>query len=61
VQAVRRTRDAQRAEAALDALRGALSGEENLVPFVVACVESDVTLGEVMQAMEDRFGRYTGA
>jgi methylmalonyl-CoA mutase N-terminal domain/subunit len=60
VRAVRAGRDARKAEAALRALRDALSTEENLVPRVLACVEADVTLGEVMQAMEDRFGRFEG-
>ena len=33
---------------------------ENLVPRVLACVEAKATLGEIMQTLEDRFGRYEG-
>jgi methylmalonyl-CoA mutase N-terminal domain/subunit len=60
VKDLRRARDAKRAASALEALRRALPTDGNLVPPVVSCVESGVTLGEVMQAMEDRFGRYEG-
>ena len=58
VRALRERRDSAKAKAALAALSAACATDENLVPRVVACVEAQATLGEVMQAFEDRFGRY---
>ncbi len=60
VRAFRARRDAAKAKAGLDALARALSTDANLVPHVLLAVESGATLGEVMSAMESRFGRYGG-
>lgn len=56
----RSRRDSARARAGLDALSRALSTNENLVPIVLSAVESGATLGEIMSAMESRFGRHEG-
>src|SRR5262245_34087586 len=60
VRAFRAKRDGKRASAALAALSTALATDENLVPRVTDAVDAGATVGEVMQAMEDRFGRHTG-
>ena len=60
VRAFRRSRDGARTRAALGALAEALSTDENLVGPVLACVEARATVGEILQTMEDRFGRYLG-
>ncbi|RME74946.1 MAG: methylmalonyl-CoA mutase [Planctomycetota bacterium] len=55
---IRARRDAQAAEQALAALREAAAGDANLVPYVVQCVERDVTLGEVCAALASVFGEH---
>ena len=58
VRRTRATRDDRAAKAALSALHSASGTTENLVPRVLACVEANATLGEVMQTLETRFGVY---
>jgi methylmalonyl-CoA mutase N-terminal domain/subunit len=58
VRRTRATRDDRAAKAALAALHTASGTDENLVPRVLACVEANATLGEVMQTLETRFGVY---
>jgi methylmalonyl-CoA mutase N-terminal domain/subunit len=56
---LREKRDAARARAAIDDLsRAARTAGENLVPHVVRCVESDVTLGEICAVFCEAFGEY---
>jgi methylmalonyl-CoA mutase N-terminal domain/subunit len=43
---------------AVDALRDAARGRENLMPFIVAAVKAEATLGEVSDALRDVFGEY---
>ena len=57
-QAVRDGRDAARAAEALDSLRTAAAGTENLLPRIRACVESHVTLGEISHALRDVWGEH---
>ena len=57
---LKRTRNAARCEAALDALRTcAKSGEGNLLALAVDAAAARATLGEISSAMEDAFGRYS--
>ncbi len=60
VRAFRASRDGAATSAALAALAAAAATDANLVPPVLACVDARATLGEVMQTLEDRFGRYAG-
>jgi methylmalonyl-CoA mutase N-terminal domain/subunit len=55
---VRDERDAKLVEAATSALRAAASGTENLLPRIRACVEADVTLGEIAGVLRDTWGEY---
>ena len=55
---VRESRDQAVAAAALDALRTAARGTENLLPRIAACVEADVTLGEISDALRDAWGEH---
>ena len=58
MRAVRASRSASEAQAALDAVeRAALSGD-NLVPVIIEAVEKRVTLGEVSDALRRVFGEY---
>jgi methylmalonyl-CoA mutase len=56
--AVKSTRDAGRAKAALDALREGARGDANLLALAVEAARARCTLGEISQAMEDVFGRH---
>jgi methylmalonyl-CoA mutase N-terminal domain/subunit len=56
--AVRAARDVTAASAALEALGEAARGTENLLPRIRACVEADVTLGEIADALRDAWGEH---
>jgi len=58
VDAVRADRDDEAVEAALDALREAAAGEENLMPYLVDAVKAYATTGEVCDTLRDVFGEY---
>jgi methylmalonyl-CoA mutase N-terminal domain/subunit len=58
VKAVRSRRNAGRADAARSELAKAAEGGGNFFPRVLACVEADVTLGEICATLERSFGKY---
>lgn len=55
---VRARRDSAGTDSLLETLRSTAEGEENLFPSVLACVEGDVTLGEICEVLESVFGSY---
>ena len=61
VRAVRAKRDAARAENALSKLAEAAAGTENLLPHILECVESDVTIGEISHRLRKVWGEYREA
>jgi len=58
VRALRAARDGTAARQAVDALRQAAKGKENLMPLILAAVKAEVTLGEASDALRDVFGEY---
>ena len=56
--AVRAGRDAARAAETLAALEMAAAGTENVVPRIRACIESQVTLGEISGALRGVWGEH---
>jgi methylmalonyl-CoA mutase N-terminal domain/subunit len=58
LRAFRARRDSTAARQAVDALRGAARGKDNLMPLVLAAVKAEATLGEVSDALRDVFGEY---
>jgi methylmalonyl-CoA mutase, N-terminal domain len=58
VQAVRASRSADACQRALAAVSQAANGGENLVPPIIAAVESKATVGEISDAMRAVFGEY---
>lgn len=60
-QALRARRDATAAENSLNALREAAQGTENMLPRILACVESNVTVGEISHALRKVWGEYREA
>jgi len=59
VREVRRRRDQAKATNALNRLRKAAAGNDNLMPYILDAVRAYATEGEIMQAMIEVFGTYT--
>ena len=58
LRALRRERDNGAASGAVDAVRRAARGTENLMPLILAAVKAQATLGEISDALRDVFGEY---
>jgi methylmalonyl-CoA mutase N-terminal domain/subunit len=58
VRALRASRNDAEWHAALDAVRLAARGGDNLVPPIMSAVEKRVTLGEVAETLRQVFGEY---
>jgi len=58
VQAVRARRDASAAEAALKSLEDAARSTANMLPRILQCVESYVTVGEISNRLRSVWGEY---
>ena len=56
----RRERDADATRRALDTIRSTARAGDNVMPALVAGAHARCTLGEMVQAMADVFGRYSG-
>ena len=56
---VRRKRDQARCTNALNSLRKAAAGTDNLMPYILESVRAYATEGEIMQSLIDVFGIYT--
>ena len=61
VRAVREKRDQSKAETALAKLQDAANGTENLLPKILDCVESYVTVGEISHRLRRVWGEYREA
>jgi methylmalonyl-CoA mutase, N-terminal domain len=59
VRDVRRKRDQARCANALDRLRKAAAGTDNLMPYILDAVRAYATEGEIMHTMIEVFGTYT--
>ncbi|MGZ8474958.1 MAG: acyl-CoA mutase large subunit family protein [Candidatus Limnocylindria bacterium] len=55
---IRATRDQRAADDAVSALETAAAGTENVVPRIRACVDVDVTLGEISHALRRVWGEH---
>jgi methylmalonyl-CoA mutase, N-terminal domain len=55
---LRSQRDNLAAKSALDGLRQAARGTDNLMPRLVACSRACCTLGEMIQVLREEFGEY---
>lgn len=61
LRAVRAKRNAAAAESSLNALAVAAAGTENLLPRILTCVESNVTVGEISHKLRTVWGEYREA
>ncbi|MDP6987267.1 MAG: methylmalonyl-CoA mutase family protein [Phycisphaerales bacterium] len=59
LEAFKAARDADGVCAALDTIRDAAKNDENLMPALIDASLANCTLGEMVQAMADVYGRYT--
>ena len=55
---LRETRDSLKTGQLLNKLRSASQSNENLMPLFIECVENDITLGEICNALRDIWGEY---
>jgi methylmalonyl-CoA mutase N-terminal domain/subunit len=58
VRQLRAARDNARADKALDEVERTASSNDNLLPAILAAVESYATLGEISDRMRRAFGEY---
>ncbi len=61
VRAVREKRDSAKADSALNSLKNAAAETENLLPRILACVEAEVTVGEISHCLRAVWGEYREA
>ena len=55
---LRRERDNEKTARTLGALRQACRGQDNVMPYLIACAEAEATLGETVDVMRAVFGVY---
>ncbi len=55
---VRATRDPERLAAAMEGLRAAAQGGENMMPRILEAVEAYGTIGEISDVLRDAWGRF---
>jgi methylmalonyl-CoA mutase N-terminal domain/subunit len=55
---LRKNRDNEKVKKYLSALEKAADSDENLMPFILDCVHSYATLGEICQVFREVFGEY---
>ncbi len=58
LQELRERRDHAGVQSTLEALRSAAATDQNLMPFILNCVRSYATLGEICDALRKVFGKY---
>jgi len=61
LQQIRAKRDGEVARKMLEKIRRVAATKENLMPSLVQAAEARCTVGEIMNALADVFGRYNGA
>jgi len=57
---IRSQRNAEKFESSAKNLAEAAAGTANLMPFILECVESYATLGEIADILRNKFGEYQG-
>jgi methylmalonyl-CoA mutase N-terminal domain/subunit len=58
IRKLKESRNQQQAREALDRVRQAAAGKDNLVSVIIAAVKADVTLGEISDVFREVFGEY---
>jgi methylmalonyl-CoA mutase N-terminal domain/subunit len=55
---LRAKRDSEQVSALISRLDTAASGQDNLIPLFIECVENDITLGEICNVLRRVWGEY---
>jgi methylmalonyl-CoA mutase N-terminal domain/subunit len=55
---IRENRDNEKVSALRQQLESAAKGSQNLMPLIIACMDNEVTLGEVCHSLRAVFGEY---
>jgi len=55
---IKATRDNVKVEQSLEQLRQAARGSDNLMPHLIAAAETYATLGEIVLALKEVWGKY---
>jgi methylmalonyl-CoA mutase N-terminal domain/subunit len=58
IRSFKNSRDMENVSAALVRLENAAQGHENLMPYIIDCVENKITLGEISDCLRNVFGTY---
>ena len=58
LQKIRQSRDQFAVDSVLRDLKEAAEGSDNLVPFIIASVEINATVGEIADVLRKTFGEY---
>jgi len=58
VKKLKQNRDNERVEKTLEVLTEKCKGDENLIPYLIDCVKSECTIGEITQVMKNVFGEH---
>ncbi|MGH9819122.1 MAG: methylmalonyl-CoA mutase family protein, partial [Pyrinomonadaceae bacterium] len=61
LRSIREKRDAAMADRSLTSLASAASGDENLLPKILNCVENYLTVGEISHVLRKSWGEYQEA
>jgi len=59
LQRIKKRRNSERVQDALDALREVAKGEENIFPFILEAVKAYATIGEITGVLRDVWGEHT--
>ena len=61
LQQIKAKRDGEAVRRLLDEVRRVAATKENLMPALIEAAQARCTVGEIMNALADVFGRYDGA
>jgi len=54
----KKNRDENDVNKSLNQLKQSIINNENLIPTIINCVESNITLGEISKLLKEHFGEY---
>ena len=55
---LKKERNKEKVKICLDSLNQSIINNNNLIPAIIECVESNVTLGEISELLKNRFGEF---
>ena len=55
---LKKERNKEKVKTCLDSLSQSIDNNNNLIPAIIECVESNVTIGEISELLKNRFGEF---